>query len=196
MNLVVSRRRVGVTVRPAEEWNVYDPRVIRWRLAGSDRPRQLRSLTVLRSAVEPVAAGLAARDATRPGSARNSPSARSAWSPRRAATQLEAYLVHDIEFHRVVLNASGNEMFAHLSATWWPRCCRPHPPPGDVRGPGPGGGHPARPGRGGGAGGERGARGGAHARDRGGRAQSWTSSRPGRTPLRRPGVGRGVGPTR
>ncbi len=61
MNLVVSRRRVGVTVRPAEEWNVYDPRVIRWRLAGSDRPRQLRSLTVLRSAVEPVAAGLAAR---------------------------------------------------------------------------------------------------------------------------------------
>ncbi|MGW1148174.1 FadR/GntR family transcriptional regulator, partial [Streptomyces sp. NPDC002454] len=28
--------------------------------------------------------------------------------------QLEAYLVHDIAFHRVILNASGNEMFARL----------------------------------------------------------------------------------
>src|SRR5690606_33442979 len=61
---VESRRRVGVTVLPSREWNVYDPQVIRWRLAGADRPRQLRSLTVLRSAVEPVAAGLAARHAT------------------------------------------------------------------------------------------------------------------------------------
>ncbi|MGB8945434.1 MAG: GntR family transcriptional regulator, partial [Streptomyces sp.] len=64
MHLVESRRRVGVTVRPTEEWNVYDPQVIRWRLAGADRPRQLRSLTVLRSAIEPAAAGLAARHAT------------------------------------------------------------------------------------------------------------------------------------
>ena len=64
MHLVESRRRVGVTVRPTEEWNVYDPQVIRWRLAGADRPRQLRSLTVLRSAIEPVAAGLAAQHAT------------------------------------------------------------------------------------------------------------------------------------
>src|SRR3954470_18021073 len=64
MQLVASRRRVGVTVRPTEEWNVYDPRVIGWRRAGRARPRQLRSLTVLRSAVEPIAAGLAAEHAT------------------------------------------------------------------------------------------------------------------------------------
>ena len=64
MHLVESRRRVGVTVRPKSEWNVYDPQVIRWRLAGADRPQQLRSLTVLRSAIEPVAAGLAATSAT------------------------------------------------------------------------------------------------------------------------------------
>ncbi|WP_037842252.1 FadR/GntR family transcriptional regulator, partial [Streptomyces sp. NRRL WC-3549] len=31
MHLVASRRRVGVTVLPTEEWNVYDPQVIRWR---------------------------------------------------------------------------------------------------------------------------------------------------------------------
>lgn len=85
MQLVASRRRVGVTVRPTEEWNVYDPRVIGWRLAGRDRPRQLRSLTVLRSAIEPVAAGLAAQHAT-PRSAPNSPNRPWGWSPPHAAS--------------------------------------------------------------------------------------------------------------
>lgn len=51
MHLVESRRRVGVTVLPIAGWNVYDPQVIRWRLAGADRPRQLRSLTDRKSVV-------------------------------------------------------------------------------------------------------------------------------------------------
>lgn len=38
MHLVASRRRVGVTVRPTEEWNVYDPQVIRWRLVAPTGP--------------------------------------------------------------------------------------------------------------------------------------------------------------
>ncbi|OAH15697.1 FadR/GntR family transcriptional regulator [Streptomyces jeddahensis] len=113
MHLVESRRRVGVTVRPVTEWNVYDPQVIRWRLAGADRPRQLRSLTVLRSAVEPVAAGLAARNATPEQCAELTECALGMVATSRGQ-QLEAYLVHDIAFHRVILNASGNEMFAHL----------------------------------------------------------------------------------
>ncbi|WP_031510461.1 FadR/GntR family transcriptional regulator [Streptomyces megasporus] len=113
MCLVESRRRVGVTVRPVEEWNVYDPQVIRWRLAGADRPHQLRSLTVLRSAVEPVAAGLAARNATPEQCAELTECALGMVATSRGG-QLEGYLVHDIAFHRVVLNASGNEMFAHL----------------------------------------------------------------------------------
>ncbi|NUK07952.1 FadR family transcriptional regulator [Streptomyces lunaelactis] len=113
MHLVASRRRVGVTVRPAEEWNVYDPRVIRWRLAGTDRPRQLRSLTVLRSAIEPVAAGLAARNATPEQCAELTECALGMVATSRGH-QLEGYLEHDTAFHRVVLNASGNEMFARL----------------------------------------------------------------------------------
>lgn len=113
MHLVESRRRVGVTVRPTEEWNVYDPRVIRWRLAGADRPRQLRSLTVLRSAVEPVAAGLAAKNATAEQCAALTECALGMVASSRGH-QLERYLEHDIAFHRVVLDASGNEMFARL----------------------------------------------------------------------------------
>ncbi|GGN40837.1 FadR/GntR family transcriptional regulator [Streptomyces kronopolitis] len=113
MRLVASRRRVGVTVRPTEEWNVYDPRVIGWRLAGRDRPRQLRSLTVLRSAVEPVAAGLAARHATPAHCAELTEHAMGMVATSRGQ-QLDAYLVHDVAFHRIVLTASGNEMFARL----------------------------------------------------------------------------------
>ncbi|MCX4733070.1 FadR/GntR family transcriptional regulator [Streptomyces sp. NBC_01363] len=113
MHLVESRRRVGVTVRPTEAWNVYDPQVIRWRLAGADRPRQLRSLTVLRSAIEPVAAGLAARNATPEQCAALTECALGMVATSRGQ-QLEGYLEHDIAFHRIVLNASGNEMFARL----------------------------------------------------------------------------------
>ncbi|MFE5091102.1 FadR/GntR family transcriptional regulator [Streptomyces sp. NPDC056638] len=113
MRLVESRRRVGVTVQPTEAWNVYDPQVIRWRLAGADRPRQLRSLTVLRSAIEPVAAGLAARNATPEQCAALTECALGMVATSRGQ-QLEGYLEHDIAFHRIVLNASGNEMFARL----------------------------------------------------------------------------------
>ena len=113
MHLVESRRRVGVTVRPKAEWNVYDPQVIRWRLAGADRPRQLRSLTVLRSAVEPVAAALAARNASAEQCAELTQCALGMVANSRGH-KLEEYLVHDVAFHRVILRASGNEMFARL----------------------------------------------------------------------------------
>ncbi|MFE0803289.1 FadR/GntR family transcriptional regulator [Streptomyces sp. NPDC058812] len=113
MHLVESRRRVGVTVLPECEWNVYDPQVIRWRLAGSERPRQLRSLTVLRSAVEPVAAGLAARHATSEQCVELTECALGMVANSRGH-KLEQYLFHDVAFHRVILTASGNEMFARL----------------------------------------------------------------------------------
>ena len=37
MHLVDSRRRTGITVRPRSEWDVFNPAVIRWRLAGEKR---------------------------------------------------------------------------------------------------------------------------------------------------------------
>jgi DNA-binding FadR family transcriptional regulator len=113
MRMVESRRRVGATVLPTREWNVYDPQVITWRLAGADRPRQLRSLTVLRSAVEPVAARLAAGLASPEECATLTEHALGMVATSRGH-QLENYLVHDVAFHRTVLRASGNEMFARL----------------------------------------------------------------------------------
>lgn len=116
MRLVGSRRRVGVTVLPREEWSLFDPVLIRWRLADRDRPNQLRSLTELRSAVEPVAARLAAQRVT-PEQCGQLTGLAIGLATAAKARDLTTFLEHDIAFHRLVLAASGNEMFARLHDT-------------------------------------------------------------------------------
>jgi DNA-binding FadR family transcriptional regulator len=113
MNVVAAKRRVGVTVVDRAAWNVFDPRIIRWRLAGSDRLAQLQSLSELRSGVEPVAAALAAERAT-PEHETALLTAAAGMSATGRAGDLDRYLAHDIDFHRALLDASGNEMFASL----------------------------------------------------------------------------------
>jgi DNA-binding FadR family transcriptional regulator len=116
MRMVASRRRVGITVQPKADWDVFDPLVIRWRLAGADRPAQLRSLGSLRVAVEPAAAALAAVHATDDQRRELGALAVELTVTARAA-DLDTFLRHDIAFHATILRASGNEMFAHLGDT-------------------------------------------------------------------------------
>lgn len=113
MGLVASRRRVGLTVQPRSSWQVFDPRLIRWRLDSDDRAAQLRSLGELRSGFEPVAAGLAALRAT-PGQCGALTAAVGDMVVHGRAGDLEAFLAADVVFHRVLLQASGNEMLAAL----------------------------------------------------------------------------------
>ncbi len=113
MGMVRSRRRVGTTVEPREHWNVYDPMVIRWRLAGAEREEQLRSLSELRAGFEPVAAALAARRAT-PAHCGALTGAVMDMAVHARSGDLEAYLAADVLFHRTLLQASGNEMFSAL----------------------------------------------------------------------------------
>ena len=115
LGLVESVKRVGIRVLPMKRWNVYDPLVIRWRLAETTNGAQLRSLTELRSAVEPRAAELAARFA--PDAVTGELLALA--SRMRAVGRegdLELFLELDIHFHSLVLAASGNEMFAKLDS--------------------------------------------------------------------------------
>jgi DNA-binding FadR family transcriptional regulator len=114
MGLVESRRRTGVIVRPAQAWNVFDPSVIRWRLAGPERGSQLRQLTGLRAAIEPLAAAGAATNASDAQRKRLMELAR-LLDETGTQGDLDAFLDHDVEFHRMVLEASGNDMFAGLS---------------------------------------------------------------------------------
>ncbi len=112
IGLVSSRRRVGITVLGRDAWNLLDPLVIRWRLAGPHRAEQLRSLTALRAAVEPMAARLAAHAATPDSAAELT---RLAVSLRASTHDPGVFLGHDIAFHQQVLAMSGNEMFAQLT---------------------------------------------------------------------------------
>jgi DNA-binding FadR family transcriptional regulator len=114
MGMVASRRRVGVQVLPATRWNLYDPQVIRWRLASPARIAQLQSLTELRTAIEPEAARLAAQRASLSGASDLMGLAGKLWAAGQAS-DAETFLELDIQFHRLVLASSGNEMFAKLT---------------------------------------------------------------------------------
>jgi DNA-binding FadR family transcriptional regulator len=114
MGMVTTRRRVGVTVAADTHWNVFDPMVIRWRLAGSGREAQLRSLSELRAGFEPAAARYAAGRAT-PQQCGALTGAVMDMAVHGRAGDLQAYLDADILFHRTLLEATCNEMFSALA---------------------------------------------------------------------------------
>jgi len=113
MGMVASRRRVGTLILPPTRWNLFDPAVVRWRLATHGRKEQLRSLTELRTAVEPQAALYAAERATPDVASQLVGLAARMWAAGQGGDQAE-FLRLDIEFHRLVLEASGNDMLLKL----------------------------------------------------------------------------------
>ncbi len=114
MGMVEPRRRVGITVQPADKWNAYDPVLIRWRLDFGDRTALLGSLSELRLGFEPAAAALAARRANLH-QCRIMASAVSDMVVHGRAGDLDAYLLADKLFHQTLLEATGNEMFRALT---------------------------------------------------------------------------------
>ncbi|MGZ2393645.1 DNA-binding FadR family transcriptional regulator [Pseudarthrobacter sp. PvP022] len=113
LGLVETIKRVGIRVLPSSRWNPFDPLVIRWRLAGDGRGAQLRSLAELRSAVEPVAAELAAANAPQEIRRELLDVSRAMRDAGQAGSVAE-FLQLDIKFHSLLLTGSGNEMFANL----------------------------------------------------------------------------------
>lgn len=111
--MLASRRRFGTVVQPEEAWNLYDPQVIRWRLASSHRLEQLESLNELRGAIEPQAARLAAERASWDAGSELVSLAARLWAAGQRGDQDE-FLRLDVEFHAAVLKASGNAMFSQL----------------------------------------------------------------------------------
>lgn len=114
MGLVASSRRIGITVLPQCEWNLFDPQVIRWRLeCPHARTSQQRSFQQLRLAIEPLAARLSAEHATleqRTG-LRRLAARMEGPQPLTPAGAHRTYL----HFHAQVLQSSSNEMFGALA---------------------------------------------------------------------------------
>ena len=110
MGLVSSTRRVGVLVLPPSNWNLFDPQIIRWRLASSARITQLRSLNELRSSIEPAAIRAPLVSTTE--------LVALAQRMKIAAQNEDAelFLSLDVRFHQLILECSGNEMFSKLNS--------------------------------------------------------------------------------
>ena len=115
LGLVRVRRKTGIEVQPSTEWNVYAPEVIRWRLAGPGRDAQLRELSQLRGAIEPLAARLAATRATDE-QRRDLVAAVMDMARTEHDADGAVYLAADVRFHRTLLAASANPMFAALGS--------------------------------------------------------------------------------
>jgi DNA-binding FadR family transcriptional regulator len=109
--LLSARPRQGTVVRPAAAWNLFDVDVLRWLLERRFSVDLLRQFNQLRIAIEPEAAALAARVATREDVARIGAGLdRMREAERGDDEPLEA----DIAFHVAVLTASGNPFYAQF----------------------------------------------------------------------------------
>lgn len=109
--LLSARPRQGTWVEPESRWNLLDPDVLRWLLERKFSLELLAEFTEIRYAIEPMAASLAARNATPDGLARI----------RRAVERMQAAaegeddpLESDIAFHVAVLHATSNRFYAQF----------------------------------------------------------------------------------
>jgi DNA-binding FadR family transcriptional regulator len=109
--LLKARPRQGTWVQAEEHWNLLDPDVLRWMLERKFSLPLLLEFTQIRLAVEPIAAALAAQNAT-PDQRRDIQDGidRMFAADRGEDDPLES----DIAFHAAVLRASGNAFYAQL----------------------------------------------------------------------------------
>ena len=112
--LLASRQKAGTRVLPRTQWNMLDEDVLRWVWSGGDRIGVARHLMQLRRIVEPAAAELAATSA---------PDAAIA-AIERAYRMMDAagmdpvvYAGPDLDFHRAILDATGNPFLVAFGAT-------------------------------------------------------------------------------
>jgi DNA-binding FadR family transcriptional regulator len=113
MGLLTVRQRLGITVAPAERWNTLDPNVSRWRLAGPDAAQHLRDLTELRAVNEPLAARRAASCASSEQIVALTTAVIGMASAARSGDET-GYVLHDANFHRLLLVSSGNPLLVDL----------------------------------------------------------------------------------
>ncbi|WSA43861.1 FadR family transcriptional regulator [Streptomyces sp. NBC_01803] len=112
--LVSARPNVGTRVRPVGDWNLLDPDIIEWRAFGPQREDQRRELSELRLTIEPLAARLAAADATDEVQQRLGDMV-DIMTHALAQGDALTFSRADAEFHGLMLQAAGNRMLEHLS---------------------------------------------------------------------------------
>jgi len=109
--LIKSKPRQGIRILPTDNWNILDPDLLSWSLAGEPSLSLLKEFLEMRTALEPAAAAYAAKRATSEQIA-NIASAFEALSnsTENSPESVEA----DIFFHTSVLQASGNRFYYRM----------------------------------------------------------------------------------
>lgn len=104
--LIEARRRLGVRVRPREDWGFLDPAVLGWHPDIQGDVELMCGLIEARRIIEPAAAELAARRATGTDLA----AIEAAFKRMHAAVpdHFEDYCMADLAFHRAINAASHN----------------------------------------------------------------------------------------
>jgi len=115
--LVRTRTKVGTVVQPEAAWNLLDPDVLAWRYQAQPtnyQPtgKQLDDLAGLRIALEPQAARLAARARDRSGIAAIG---HAYLRMTETIDDPDAFIAHDLAFHRAITEAAGNLLLSQLS---------------------------------------------------------------------------------
>jgi DNA-binding FadR family transcriptional regulator len=109
--LVEARQKIGTVVRPREEWNMLDADILTWRVESPEADHVIAELYELRKLIEPLAASLAASEATR----RDIERLRTAYDDMVVAGDDGAKVLDpDVRFHRAVIAATGNSLFASV----------------------------------------------------------------------------------
>ena len=103
--------RVGTRVLPFSHWQLFDPRVIEWRMAAGVDEAFIDDLSEMRLALEPAAAALAARRA----SEESRRALATAFADMEAtAAHPRDYMEADLAFHQAILHATANQFFISL----------------------------------------------------------------------------------
>jgi DNA-binding FadR family transcriptional regulator len=115
--LIVSRTKQGISVRPRSDWNMLDPEILRWCVAGGPTKAFWQSVYQVRKIIEPGAAALAALQGSDADVAR----IEAAYAGMSTApSDIEAETRADLRFHLSILEASNNDFvrsFANLIET-------------------------------------------------------------------------------
>jgi len=110
--LVTTGPKVGTRVQPSEQWNWFDPDVIRWQSVAGLTREFLRDLQDLRRVLEPAAVRFAAERATQ----RDIRDIEAAYEGmRRAIEEGGDYVTYDLRFHQGLLRACRNRMIVQMS---------------------------------------------------------------------------------
>ncbi|MFV0358610.1 FadR/GntR family transcriptional regulator [Tropicimonas sp.] len=108
--LLQSKAKVGTRVRPAADWSMFDPDVLRWHTVTRRSDGFIDDLFEIRLILEPEAAAMLAgkQDAEGIG-------ALAILADRLARTEgLRDFLTLDLEFHKAILRASDNRFMRSL----------------------------------------------------------------------------------